>query len=144
MDVLSYALAKKAGGGGGGTTDYSQLTNKPSINNVTLSGNKSSEDLGLASKTYVDNLVSASLKREVVNVLPVSDIKTNTIYMVPKATAGTQNVYDEYMYINSAWEIIGNTEVDLTGYATEDYVDDIVGDISTILDTFVTVDEEEY
>ena len=43
--------------GGGGTSDYSQLTNKPSINGVTLSGNKTSEDLGLASKTYVDNLV---------------------------------------------------------------------------------------
>lgn len=31
----------------GGTTDYSDLENKPSINNVTLSGNKSSSDLGL-------------------------------------------------------------------------------------------------
>ena len=35
------------GGGGGGTTDYSALTNKPSINNTTLSGNKTSADLGL-------------------------------------------------------------------------------------------------
>lgn len=35
-------------GGGGGTSDYSDLTNKPSINSVTLSGNKTSSDLGLA------------------------------------------------------------------------------------------------
>lgn len=35
------------GGGGGGTTDYSDLTNKPSINNVTLSGNKTTSDLGI-------------------------------------------------------------------------------------------------
>ena len=35
------------GGGSGGTTDYSALTNKPSINNVTLSGNKTISDLGL-------------------------------------------------------------------------------------------------
>lgn len=34
--------------GGGGTSDYSDLTNKPSINNVTLSGNKTASDLGLA------------------------------------------------------------------------------------------------
>lgn len=29
----------KNGGGSGGTTDYTQLTNKPSINDVVLSGN---------------------------------------------------------------------------------------------------------
>lgn len=36
------------GGGGGGTSDYSQLSNKPSINGSTLIGNKTSADLGLA------------------------------------------------------------------------------------------------
>lgn len=35
--------------GGGGTSDYSELTNKPQINSVTLSGNKSLSDLGIAS-----------------------------------------------------------------------------------------------
>lgn len=34
-------------GGSGGTNDYTDLTNKPSINNVTLSGNKSLSDLGI-------------------------------------------------------------------------------------------------
>lgn len=33
--------------GGGGTSDYSDLTNKPSINSATLSGNKSLADLGI-------------------------------------------------------------------------------------------------
>lgn len=33
-------------GGGGGTTDYEKLTNKPQINSVELSGNKSLQDLG--------------------------------------------------------------------------------------------------
>lgn len=37
--------------GGGGTTDYNQLTNKPQINSVELSGNKSLEDLGIPTKT---------------------------------------------------------------------------------------------
>ena len=32
---------------GGGSSDYADLTNKPSINGVTLSGNKTAEDLGL-------------------------------------------------------------------------------------------------
>lgn len=39
---------------GGGTTDYTELENKPSINNVELSGNKSADDLGLYTKTEVN------------------------------------------------------------------------------------------
>ena len=35
------------GGGGGGTSNYSDLTNKPSINSVTLAGNKTSADLNI-------------------------------------------------------------------------------------------------
>lgn len=35
------------GGGGGGTTDYTELENKPQINSVTLSGNKTTSDLGI-------------------------------------------------------------------------------------------------
>lgn len=37
--------------GSGGTTDYTQLTNKPQINSVELSGNKSLSDLGIPTKT---------------------------------------------------------------------------------------------
>lgn len=40
-------------GGGGGTSDYTQLTNKPSINNVTLSGNNTAADLGLATPSDI-------------------------------------------------------------------------------------------
>lgn len=38
------------GGGTGGTTDYTQLSNKPQINNVELSGNKTLDDLGIQAK----------------------------------------------------------------------------------------------
>lgn len=34
-------------GGGGGTSDYNDLTNKPQINGNTLSGNKTSSQLGI-------------------------------------------------------------------------------------------------
>lgn len=39
-------------GGGGGTDNYNDLSNKPSINSVTLSGNKSASDLSLASAVH--------------------------------------------------------------------------------------------
>ena len=35
---------------GGGTGDYNDLTNKPKINNIELIGNKTTEDLGIASE----------------------------------------------------------------------------------------------
>ena len=39
-------------GGGGGTADYDELTHKPQVNGVTLSGNKTSSDLGVASASH--------------------------------------------------------------------------------------------
>jgi hypothetical protein len=48
VTTIEKYLAKIAKqGGSGGTTDYTDLENKPKINNVELSGNKSSSDLGL-------------------------------------------------------------------------------------------------
>lgn len=41
--------------GGSGTSDYSQLSNKPQINGVTLSGNKTSADLKLMPEYEVDD-----------------------------------------------------------------------------------------
>lgn len=43
-------------GGGGGTSNYNQLSNKPSINGVELHGNKSLSDLG-ASPTVIGELL---------------------------------------------------------------------------------------
>lgn len=44
LDARVTAL-EEGGGGGGGTSDYTQLTNKPSINGVTLTGNLTDADL---------------------------------------------------------------------------------------------------
>lgn len=54
---LDY-IAKHSGGGG--TTDYEELTHKPSINNVELSGDKSLSDLGAASEGAVAAKASQS------------------------------------------------------------------------------------
>lgn len=50
-----------ASGGSGGTSDYTQLTNLPQINSTTLTGNKSSSDLGLQSAITSSAKLSADV-----------------------------------------------------------------------------------
>lgn len=64
---------------------------------------------------------------QIVQTLPTSDISTSTIYLVPADDPGEQNVYDEYIYVNGAWEHIGSTSVDLSDYVTKTYFDQTVG-----------------
>lgn len=68
------------------------------------------------------------LKREIVEALPeVGKADENTIYMVPQGGSiqdpGTSaSHYNEYLLINGAFELIGSSQVDLSGYATETFV----------------------
>ena len=70
------------------------------------------------SKNEVNDLISAitTLDIQVVETLPTEDISTTTIYLVPKTSAGTNDAYDEYIYVSNNWEFIGSTQVDLTDY----------------------------
>lgn len=49
--------------------------------------------------------------------------ETATIYLIPAAAAETENIYEEWMYINSKWEMIGTTAIDLTPYITTETAD---------------------
>ena len=48
--VEKLLIDLKNSGGGGGTNDYEELINKPTINGHELSGNMSSDDIGVQSK----------------------------------------------------------------------------------------------
>ena len=52
-DEILLGIIKK-NGGTGGTTDYDQLNNRPQIGGVTLTGDMSASDLGLASEEEVE------------------------------------------------------------------------------------------
>ena len=58
---LNKIVENGGGGGGGGTTDYTDLTNKPQINSVTLTGNKSLSDIGAQPTINNDNKLAGSL-----------------------------------------------------------------------------------
>ena len=63
MNILDIAIAKRLAGGGGesGTDNYNDLSNLPKINDVTLSGNKSSSALGLQSEINSDSKLASDL-----------------------------------------------------------------------------------
>lgn len=81
-----------------------------------------------ASKEYVNTLMSGALKREIVEELPVTDIDTNTIYMILDTAEGQEgNIYKEYLYINNDWEIIGSTATSGVGITEIELADTMTG-----------------
>lgn len=82
---------------------------------------------------------------EVVDELPTSDIKENTIYLVSNESAKAQNVKTEYLYIEGQWEIIGSTQIDLSAYSTTAQMNTAISTaITTALTNYVeksTLDE---
>lgn len=81
------------------------------------------EALG-ASMAYTNKKVaeSAGLHREIVNSLPATGDDT-TIYMILDSSATGSDVYDEWLWVNGAYEHIGSTRVDLTDYYNKTQVD---------------------
>lgn len=72
-----------------------------------------------------------AVKMQVVDILPETG-ETDTIYLVKKDNPGEQNLYDEYVYANGAWEHIGDTSVDLTDYYTKNEVNNKLATISKV------------
>lgn len=65
---------------------------------------------------------SGGINKEIVTVLPTTNISTDTIYLVLKETAETDDIYNEYLNIDgttSGWEFLGSTAIDLTNYYTK-------------------------
>ena len=87
------------------------------------------------SKLYTDTAVKdlAGLRILIVDVLPITDIDSHALYLVPMETAMSEDVYYEYLYINGAWELIGNTKIDLSDYYTKKEVEQYFKDNQYVL-----------
>lgn len=94
-------------------------------------------------QSYVAGQIGSAghLKRLVVNALPdVEDANVDTIYMVsivdpsepsdPITSNQKVDAYVEYMVIDNAWEIIGDTRVDLTDYVTTSALETKAGELT--------------
>lgn len=93
-------------------------------------------------KAEVDNMISVIPKFAiaVVNELPISDISTTTVYLVPNNSGETSNLYDEYIY-TTQWEKLGTQTVDLSNYPT---IDEMNNAINAAINAIIDGDEVEF
>lgn len=76
-------------------------------------------------KDQIDAIVAAldTLSLEPVEQLPTEDISTTTIYLLETETPGT---YEQYLYLNETWVLLGSTDVDLSNYYNKSQVDTLL------------------
>ena len=98
-----------------------QLKAKMDAMAVTIDSTVTSDGTNAVSGKAVYDFVTAAIAditgfhAEIVTELPASG-QSNILYLVAKSTAASGDGYDEYLYINGAWERVGSTDIDLSGY----------------------------
>lgn len=119
--------------------DYNDLSNKPDLSQFITKSVNDLTNYYLKSETYTKNEVNSLIGAiqqfhyEIVQELPQTGA-TNVIYLVPKSTSQTNNVYDEYVYANNNWEKIGDTQIDLSDYVTTSDLNTALADYTTTTD----------
>ena len=129
LDAVEEIVGKESTGEGVASTGLIRRVEALEAQDGVLAGEIDALETSLTNvytKTETDSAIAKAiaavdhLSREIVETLP-ENASEKVIYMVRREDGTGQDVYNEYMYINGAWEIIGDTSVDLTGYAkTED------------------------
>lgn len=82
--------------------------------------------------SITDHQINVTLDTDVfkvVTVLPAQPDAGNEkkIYIVPATSTGTQNLYDEYVWVNNTWELLGQFQpvIDLDPYLTKTEASDL-------------------
>lgn len=91
--------------------------------------------------SLIDKISTMSML--VVDTLPTENISSTTIYLLPTITSETQNVFEEYIYVNNQWELIGTTKIDLTGLVKPEDVMPIVEENSEEVESLGIEEVEE-
>lgn len=99
--IALAALGKNGGSSTGGTTNYLELANKPKINNVELTGNKTLEDLGInipdLENYYTKDMVNEAFltKTNTTSFTPTGDYNPAT----KKYVDDSKNYVGEYRFL---------------------------------------------
>lgn len=128
LNAVETVVGKESTGEGVASTGLIARVEALETQDGVLTGEIGTLKTGLSNvytKKETDSAIAAAiaavghLSREIVEVLPEA-AEENVIYMILREGGAGQDVYNEYMYINGAWEIIGDTSVDLTDYAKKE------------------------
>lgn len=123
---------------------YNALAGKAATSAIPTKTSQLTNDSDYATKEYVNELAgNAGMTYQVVTEFP-EEASSNVIYLIANTNTGNNNTYDEYMWINDTWEFIGNTETDLSQYATKDSVDNQINLVNQKLDTNIADNEAEF
>lgn len=76
---------------------------------------------------------------EIVDELPTENIDTHTIYLVKETVGEADDYYNEYIYINGEWELLGSTRIDLSNYYTKEQVDKIIETLTGVFNEKVDI-----
>ena len=90
-------------------------------------------------KKLFDSVTSFSI--QIVDTLPVDNIKEMTIYFMHNGRDNESDYYEEYMYINNKWEIIGSTFVNLAPYLLKEDFEKYQQEIADKFAKYNTSDE---
>ena len=58
--------------------------------------------------------------------MPTENIDPRIIYLVKETVGEEYDYYNEYIYVDGEWELLGSTRIDLSDYYTKEQVDKIV------------------
>ena len=125
------------------TYAWAKAAQKPTYTAAEV-GAPTTQEMNTAIATAIGNIHQFDI--QVVQALPTQDIQEHTVYFVPK-TGDTNDVYDEYIYINNTWEMIGNTQIDLSNYATKSEIPSVpvqdvqVNGISVMVNGIATISQ---
>ncbi len=97
----------------------------------SVSGFQTASDVSSAISTAISGLTTFHF--EVVSTLPVSGQDSSAIYLVPKSTSSTNNIYEEWAWVKTGTETNANEEtVDVFGW---EHLGDTQVDISALSNT---------
>lgn len=103
------------------------------LNNLAIHVTQEDKDTWNAmlenAKKYAKELFNAVTSFQVMKVpeLPTEDIKPMCIYFLA-VDPSDKDYYEEYMYIDGNWEIIGSTRINLEPYILKTEVDELLKD----------------
>ena len=141
---LEHVIALYGGSGGsgsGGTTNYNALLNKPSINGVELSGNKTLTQLGITNyndtqvKTQISNILKAIGDIDGLTIVGVKDL-VNAVNKLDLSFMQSivYNTKDGKKLLTITYKNGNTTDIDVTAIITSTNI----GELANVDDTGIT------